>query len=100
LIATQKKRWNCHCSKKNHPHNHTDLPPLISVEATRVCIPVGKRKILLAAVYKSQGCTWSDTDIALLLNSDINTFLAGDLNAKHTSWNSFKPFRRETAAIV
>jgi hypothetical protein len=35
--------------------NNVDLPPLISAEATGVCIPIGKRKILLAAVYKSSG---------------------------------------------
>jgi hypothetical protein len=46
--------------KKGIPHSHVDLPPLISVEATGVCIPIGNRKILLAAVYKSPGRTWSD----------------------------------------
>jgi hypothetical protein len=40
-------------------------------------------EILLAAVYKSPGRTWSDADIAELL-----CILAGDLNAKHPPWNS------------
>jgi hypothetical protein len=35
------------------PHSHVDLPPIVSVETTR--IPIGNREILLAAVYKSPG---------------------------------------------
>jgi hypothetical protein len=41
--------------RKGIPHNHVDLPSLISVEATGVCIPIGNSQVLLAAVYKSQG---------------------------------------------
>jgi hypothetical protein len=41
--------------RKGFPHNHVDLPPLISVEATGGCIPIGNSQVLLAAVYKSQG---------------------------------------------
>jgi exonuclease III len=46
--------------RKGISHKHVDLPPLISVETTGVCIPIGNRKILLAAIYKSPGRTWSD----------------------------------------
>jgi hypothetical protein len=67
---------------------HLDLPPLISVEATGVCIPISNREILLVAVYKSPGCTWTDADIAELLSLRHKCILAGDLNAKHPSWNS------------
>jgi hypothetical protein len=41
--------------RKGIPPDHVDLPPLISVEATGVCIPIGNSQVLLAAVYKSQG---------------------------------------------
>jgi hypothetical protein len=74
--------------KKGIPHNHVDLPLLVSVEATGVYIPIGNREILLAAVYKSPGRTWSDADIAELLNLRRKCILASDLNAKHPSWNS------------
>jgi hypothetical protein len=37
--------------RKGIPHKHVDLPPLVSVEATGVCIPIGNTEILLAAVY-------------------------------------------------
>jgi hypothetical protein len=36
--------------RKGIPHNHVDLPRLISVEATGVCIPIGKSEVMLAAV--------------------------------------------------
>jgi hypothetical protein len=41
--------------RKDTPHNHVDLPPLDSVEATGVCIPIGNSEILPAALYKSPG---------------------------------------------
>jgi hypothetical protein len=44
--------------KKGIPHTCTDLPPLLSVEATEVCIPIGNPKMFLAAVYKSS--LWSE----------------------------------------
>jgi hypothetical protein len=74
-------------SEKASP-SHVDLPPLISIEATGVYIPIGTKEILLAAVYKSPGRTWSDADIAELLSFKHKCILVGDLNAKHPSWNS------------
>jgi hypothetical protein len=74
--------------RKGIPPSHVDLPPLVSIEATGVCIPIGNREILFAAVYKSLGRTWSDADIAELLNFRNKCILAGDLNAKHPSWYS------------
>jgi hypothetical protein len=41
--------------RKGIPHNHVDLPPLVSAEATGVCIPIGNSEVLFAAVYKSPG---------------------------------------------
>jgi hypothetical protein len=43
---------------------------------------------MLAAVYKSPGRTWSDADIAELLSLRHKCISAGDLNAKHSTWNS------------
>jgi hypothetical protein len=64
------------------------LPPLLSAEATGVCIPTGKSEMLLAAVYKSPQSLWSDTDITELLGFRNNSILLDDLNAKHTVSNS------------
>jgi hypothetical protein len=74
--------------EKEIPHNHVDLPPLDSVEATGVCIPLGNRDVLLEAVYKSPGRAWNDADIIELLSFRQKSVLAGDLNAKHPFWNS------------
>jgi hypothetical protein len=77
--------------RKDILHYHVDLPPLVSVEATRVCIPLGHSEILLAAVYKSPGRAWNNADITELLSfgqkyrlstskvtlSDINNDLPG-----------------------
>jgi hypothetical protein len=41
--------------RKGLPCNQVDLPHLVSVEVTRVCIPIGNSEVLLAAVYKSPG---------------------------------------------
>jgi hypothetical protein len=73
---------------KGIPHNHADLPPLVSVEATGICIPTDNNEILIAAVHKSAGHTWIDADIIELLSFRHMSILAGDLNAKHPFWNS------------
>jgi hypothetical protein len=74
--------------RKGIPHNHVDLPPLVSVEVTGVCIPIGNSEVLLAAVYKSPRHAWGDADITELLSSRPKSILAGDLNAKNPFWNS------------
>jgi hypothetical protein len=74
--------------KKGIPHNYVDLPVLNSVEATGVCIPIDNRDTLLAAVYKSPGCTGNDADITKLLSFKHKCILAGDRNAKQPPWNS------------
>jgi hypothetical protein len=53
--------------RKGIPYINVDLPPLVSVEATGVYIPIGNSEVLLAAVYKSPGRAWSDADITELL---------------------------------
>jgi hypothetical protein len=53
--------------KKGIPHTCADLPPLLSVEATGVCILIGKTEMFFAAVYKFLQRLWSDTDITELL---------------------------------
>jgi hypothetical protein len=41
--------------RRGVPRSYVDLPPLVSVEATGVCIPIGNSEILLASVYKFSG---------------------------------------------
>jgi hypothetical protein len=74
--------------KKGILHTCTDIPPLLPVEATGVCIPIRNTEMLLAAVYKSPQRLWSDTAVTQLLGFRNKSILAGDLNAKHPIWNS------------
>jgi hypothetical protein len=74
--------------KKGIPHSHADLPPLNSLEATGVCIPIGNSELLVADVYKSLGKAWRDADIIELLNFRRKSVLAYDRNIKHPFWNS------------
>jgi hypothetical protein len=69
-----------------HSSHHVDLRPLVSIEATGICIPIGNGEVLLAAVYKTPGHAWNDTDITELLSFRHKALLAGDLNAKHPFW--------------
>jgi hypothetical protein len=54
--------------RKGVPHNHGDLTPLVSVEVTWVCIPIGDSEVLLASVYKSSGQVWNDAYTTELLS--------------------------------
>jgi hypothetical protein len=74
--------------RKGVAHNHVDLPPLVSVEATGVCIPIGNSEALLADVYKSPGRAWSDEDFIDLLRFRSKLIFAGYLNAKYPCWNT------------
>jgi hypothetical protein len=65
-----------------------DLPPLVSLEATGVCIPIGNSEVLLAAVQKSPGRAWSDADVTKHLSLRPKSILAGDLKAINPFWNS------------
>jgi hypothetical protein len=74
--------------RKGILHIHGYLPPLVSIEATGLCIPIGNSEVLLAAVCKFPGHAWNDTDISELLSFRHKSLFAGDLNAKHPFWNS------------
>jgi hypothetical protein len=65
--------------RKGIPHNHVDLTPLVSVEATGVFIPISNSETLLATIYKSPGRAWGDAKIIELLSVRCKSILAGDL---------------------
>jgi hypothetical protein len=73
--------------KKEIPRTYVDLPPLHSLEATGVSIPILHTQMLLASVYKSPLREWRDADMTELLNLRTKSILAVDLNAKHPVWN-------------
>jgi hypothetical protein len=49
--------------KRGVPNNHVGLPPLVSIEATGVCIPIGNCEVLLASVFIIPRRAWRDADI-------------------------------------
>jgi hypothetical protein len=69
--------------RKCIPHNYVNLPSIVSVVATGVCIPIVNCEVLFAAVYKSPGRAWGDTDITELLRFRCKSILAYDIGAKH-----------------
>jgi hypothetical protein len=69
-------------------HSYVDLPLVVSVDATGVCIPIGNSEILLATLYKSPGRSWSDAEITELFSFRRRSILADELNDKHPLWNS------------
>jgi hypothetical protein len=74
--------------RKDIPHSHVDLPSLVSIDATGVCISIGNSEVLLAAVYKSPDHARNDADIIELLSFRHKSLLARDPNSKHPFWNS------------
>jgi hypothetical protein len=48
--TSQEEKAELPLQLKRHSHNHVDLPPLVSIEATGVCILTGNSEVLLAAV--------------------------------------------------
>jgi hypothetical protein len=40
--------------RKGIPHNHVDLLPLVSIEATRVCISIGSSEVVIAIALSHQ----------------------------------------------
>jgi hypothetical protein len=50
LIVSQAQKAELPLQLESIPHNHVDLPPFATVEATGVCIPIGNSELLLAAV--------------------------------------------------
>jgi hypothetical protein len=54
------------------------LTPLVSVEATGVCIMIDHNEALLAAIYKSPGHARIEADITELLSFRHKSIMAGD----------------------
>mgnify|MGYP003623267833 FL=1 len=76
--------------KSGIPHQHFDLPPLISIEATAIQLQIGGKYTLIVSVYKQPRTALAVQDITELTTLADKVILAGDLNAKHANWNSYK----------
>jgi len=69
--------------RKGISHHHSDLPPIVLIGATRICVPVGNSEVLIAAVHKPPGRACSDANVIDLLSLRTKSLLAGELNAKN-----------------
>lgn len=69
-----------------------ELPntPSPDLETTGIVLKTGQTQLALIAAYLSPSRTLNKTDLITTLNTNMPTILAGDLNAKHTDWNSKK----------
>jgi hypothetical protein len=88
LVAMRNRMAGLSLQLEEATRTCANLPPVLSVGATEVCIPTRNTEMLLAAVYKSSQIMWSDTDITEPIRFRSESNLAGDLNAKHPVWNS------------
>ena len=64
------------------------LPTLNSIEATAVQVETPAGPLRLIAAYIKPQAKLHTADLDKLLDSKLPTVIAGDLNAKHTAWNS------------
>lgn len=69
-------------------HYEIDLPVLNSIEANSIIIDTAQGKLRLIAAYKKPSATLDTTDLDKIFADMTPTILAGDLNCKHSSWNS------------
>jgi hypothetical protein len=50
IDTPEQKMRNAVAVRKGIPHNHVDIQPLVSVEETEVCLPIGNSEVLLPSV--------------------------------------------------
>lgn len=72
--------------KKNIIHNQETITTII--DSTSISIKLVTDIVQISSVYKSPKAPLSISDLNLLTNQDVQFIVAGDLNAKHPSWNS------------
>lgn len=75
--------------KTNIEHYQIDVTPPERLETTAVMVYTSSMgKVKIAACYYPPGKTFHDNDYTRIMQGMTPTLIAGDLNAKHTSWNS------------
>ncbi|GJQ79543.1 hypothetical protein Trydic_g16390 [Trypoxylus dichotomus] len=69
--------------------HHADLAlDLINIEATAVTVNLATGPVKLVAAYKAPNRQLLEDDLSEIFDTRGAVILAGDLNAKHPSWNS------------
>lgn len=70
---------------KNIIHNQEDIKT--SLESTTVTIKLGNDQVHITSMYRSPNSPLLTNDLDILTNQNGLFLAAGDLNAKHHSWN-------------
>lgn len=74
--------------RHNLNHHEVITPTLTSIEANAIQLDLKTGPLRLIAAYKQPNVAWDTTDLDAILLNGTPTILAGDLNSKHTAWNS------------
>lgn len=69
-------------------HYEDLMPPLEHLEATAIVVKTLSGSVRLVAAYNPPNRQLLEGDLTGVLDTDKGVVLAGDLNAKHPSWNS------------
>jgi hypothetical protein len=64
------------------------------MEATTINVVLASRPVKIAAAYLSSTWPLIDLDLIACVSGGLPVFIAGDLNAKHTDWNSLLTIAR------
>lgn len=74
--------------RRTIPHREVTLPPLQQLEATAVSIWTDLGEVTFVATYLRPAAQLIRQDLQNILAPNGKTFIGGDWNAKHTTWNS------------
>lgn len=74
--------------RRGTEHHEIALPPLASIEANAVMVKTQSGDLRIISAYKPPQKALDTADLDAIFSDPVPTILAGDLNCKHTSWNS------------
>lgn len=72
--------------RKDIKHNLLCLHETKAIECVSVSVNINQRYIIISSAYSPHYTSHFARDIALIANSNKETIIFGDLNAKHTTW--------------
>ncbi|KAL5243328.1 hypothetical protein ACI65C_010738 [Semiaphis heraclei] len=72
--------------RKNIVHSHDPLQT--AMDSTSITIQLGNDNVRISSLYKSPKMPLQLTDLEAITNQKLKFIAAGDLNAKHPTWNS------------
>ncbi|KAL5233803.1 hypothetical protein ACI65C_001213 [Semiaphis heraclei] len=94
LLTLQDTGDTCNTTENDSTQQPQIKITTSSIENTSIQIQIGDKELRLSAVYKKPDTPLLTSDLDSLLNTSHYVVIAGDLNAKHESWNS----RRQNTA--